>query len=336
MYDSYTFSPCPYLGLEGDREATSDRVTAVHRCYLSSQPTAIPEADQERFCLGDYVGCPRYAARFPGTRLPSPPPSRVAAPMPAREAWPEDVRVAAREAPPPSPPPSGPTRMAEMAPSAGEVTAPPSTMPRLLVGGIVGIVSLALLCLCGLLATEFLSSGEFALQIPFLAPPTYTPTPTKRPTSTPTSTPTVTPTATDTPTPTPSLTPTFTLVPPTATPKPKPPTATPTNTPVPTNTPTPTPVRVAACQGDETMSFDPSSPSAGAQVTVTVTSSKGHTNVSLEGLNAPSSPTRVQTGGLGYQWEWDLTAPQSGKHTYAFYIENRAQPACAVKTLTVQ
>ncbi|MCL4544323.1 MAG: hypothetical protein M1118_06960 [Chloroflexi bacterium] len=88
------------------------------------------------------------------------------------------------------------------------------------------------------------------------------------------------------------------------------------------------------CNGDEAMSFSPSSPSAGQQVTITVTSARPSTYV---GLSGPFNPqfAGVQTGGKGYVWSWTVTPSAAGQYNYNFTINNGAT-VCTTNVLQVQ
>lgn len=101
-----------------------------------------------------------------------------------------------------------------------------------------------------------------------------------------------------------------------------------TPAPTPTDTPPPEPI----CWGDEAMSFDPPSPMVGQEVIISVTSSKAHTNVVLEG---PFSPTFVEatSGGLGYIWRWRVTVGSPGWAEYRFYANYKVQ--CAIASVLV-
>jgi hypothetical protein len=84
--------------------------------------------------------------------------------------------------------------------------------------------------------------------------------------------------------------------------------------------PTATP-NTAVCNGDESMSFNPSNPVPGQVVSIQVTSARASTNVSLSGPNSPQFQGS-SAGGRGTIWTWSVTAGNPGSYEYAFLISN--------------
>ncbi|GEM_PF-2015432 len=95
---------------------------------------------------------------------------------------------------------------------------------------------------------------------------------------------------------------------------------------------TPTPAPPANCAGDEAMSFNPSNPAAGQQVTAMVTSAQPSTNVQLNGPFNPQGPS-VSRGGKGYIWSWTFTPDSQGQYTYGFTVNGGG--TCTSGTLPV-
>jgi hypothetical protein len=239
----------------------------------------------------------------------------------------------------------------------------------LVVGG--GLGSLVLLAGCAFLAVLALILGGLGVsRLGLLARVTDTPQPTATPSpiSTPTtsSTPTerTTNTATATPQPfpttppvspvnspgaefvsplaTPTLPPTATQLWPTATRHPLPtatrrpaPTATraPTLTPSVTATRTPTATPLVTCRTDDTMTFDPASPTIGTKFTIEVRSLLGYTDVSLTGAGSPRFKGADRSGSY-YVWHWEDSFDTAGTYTYSFKIRSGAA-TCVTKSVMV-
>jgi len=87
--------------------------------------------------------------------------------------------------------------------------------------------------------------------------------------------------------------------------------------------PIPLPHPVSDCGGDEVMSFNPSNPTVGQQVFISVTSAKALTDIGLSGSFDPSFAGQ-QTGGKGYIWSWSVTPTNPGRFDYDFTVDHGA------------
>jgi hypothetical protein len=74
------------------------------------------------------------------------------------------------------------------------------------------------------------------------------------------------------------------------------------------------------CNGDEAMSFNPSTPAVGQQVQIQVTSARASTNVSLSGPLNPQF-TGVSGGGKGTIWTWVVTPNAVARYDYNFILQ---------------
>jgi hypothetical protein len=87
-----------------------------------------------------------------------------------------------------------------------------------------------------------------------------------------------------------------------------------------------------ACEPDALMAFNPPRPTAGQTVSVSVTSARKMSDVSLRGAFSPVL-TVAQFGGHGYLWTWSIRVDGPGQYTYDFLAEGRV---CTSQVLTVR
>ena len=88
--------------------------------------------------------------------------------------------------------------------------------------------------------------------------------------------------------------------------------------PAPTATPTATP-QPGACQGDETIRFNPANPVVGQAVNISVTSARPSANIVLSGPYNPSYLGSRTVDSLT-EWNWLVTPTEPGRADYTFMV----------------
>ncbi|MCS7001610.1 MAG: hypothetical protein NZ518_02060, partial [Dehalococcoidia bacterium] len=93
------------------------------------------------------------------------------------------------------------------------------------------------------------------------------------------------------------------------------------------------PNRPFLCLGDELMTFSPTRPRTNQQFTISVTSARPHSPVSLRGPGNPRF-AGVVGGGRGFIWNWVATITEGGVYNFDFIVADGAT-VCTANIVTV-